>query len=124
MVRFTRDTSRHKRARGSEVINQELLARNCLALLQQDPAIYRSFGYYWWPIKRLLKRYYNRDNLYLLGDYEDKEAAEKLSTMPEYQVLLAALVTHQDNRLHHMDSPYGHDLYGNPYTVVDQDAGF
>lgn len=106
------------------MINQEILARNCLALLQQDPAIYRSFGYYWWAIKRLLKRYYTRENLYLLGDYEDTDAAGKLSSMPEYQVLLAALVTHQDNRLYHMDSPHGVDLEGNQYTVMDQDAGF
>lgn len=105
-------------------MNEARFARNCLAMLQKDPGFYRNFGYYWWGVKRVLKEHYTQDNLYLLGDYEDREASERLATMPRQQMLLEAILEQQENVLYHMGRPRGSTPDGSPYTVFDQDAGF
>ena len=50
--------------------------RNIVVLLQADPLQYRCFGVYWWPIKALLKAAgYTREQLPMLGAYEDAAGA-------------------------------------------------
>ena len=53
------------------MIDPRTRAESTLLLLQQDPRRYLSFGPYWYTVKALLKRYYTRDNLALLGDHID-----------------------------------------------------
>lgn len=90
------------------------MAASVLALLQADPARYRSFGPYWPLVKALLKRFYTADNLLLLGDHVDREAA---AHMPPHASLAEALAAAAAFYTDHQ--AYG--LGGNQF--VDEDTG-
>ncbi len=76
----------------------KMALRNILATLQQEPSRYRLFGVYWWPVKRLLKAAgYTRENLYLLGDYDDPETAALVPPAGLQATLRAALAEYGEN---------------------------
>jgi len=104
-------------------MDREALARNALALLQADPKKYKTFGFYWWPIKVLLKDYYDTDNLYLLGDYMDKSALSKLPKVSADELLGMALNEHRNNAIHGTGMQTLFDPEGEPYVLYDEDAG-
>jgi hypothetical protein len=108
------------------MIDPKTLADSTLLLLQQDPRRYLNFGVYWYFIKALLKRYYTRDNLYLLGDYMDPEC---MARMPLFETPLetmeAAIGEYRQNAMYNMgraevEDPTG----GGTFLLHDQDAGF
>jgi len=70
------------------MIAPETFAASTLQLLQQDPRRYFLFGVYWFFVKALLRRYYTRDNLHLLGEYMDPDC---MARMPEHATLQEAL---------------------------------
>lgn len=98
-------------------------AANTLQLLQADPKNYRKFGIYWYLVKALLKRYYTRDNLYLLGDYVDEAVTDRI---PEGisldDALLTALEEYQRNHAFQLgENPVDPD--GDQFVLLDPDAG-
>lgn len=107
------------------MINPKQLAESTLQLLQADPRKYRNFGVYWYLIKALLKRYYTRDNLYLLGDYVDPTVTAR---MPEFasleEALEAAVETYRGNAAYAMGTNRFADPEGEPFTLHDEDAGY
>lgn len=106
-----------------DAIDIENAMRNVLQMLQTEPARYKNFGIYWWPIKALLRRYYNRDNLYLLGSYEDPDGAARVPKVGLQEMLQLAFEEYQQNARYGLGSGQVTDTEGEPYTIYDQDAG-
>ena len=106
------------------MINPQTLAASILQILQQDPASYRSFGPYWYTIKALLKRYYTRDNLSLLGDYVDPEVQAAQPVHGSADEVLAAAVNWFRN---HQQFGLGRNTFetddGEVIRLLDPDAG-
>lgn len=106
------------------MIDTKKLAFSTLQLLQEDPRRYRYFGEYWFLIKRILKKHFTKENLYLLGDYEDPSVIER---MPEHknlqEALRAAIETYQQNATFSMGSAELVDSNGEKFTLYDEDAG-
>lgn len=107
------------------MIDPKTLAASTLQLLQQDPRRYRAFGAYWWLIKALLKQFYTRDNLHLLGDYMDPQAGERMLPHESLQdALEAAVAEYQANAAFGLGTADVADHGGGgSFALVDQDAG-
>lgn len=99
-----------------------LLAHSVLKLLQQDPRRYHNFGAWWYMIKALLKQYYTRDNLYLLGDYVDPAVTERLPAVPLQQALQMAIETYNDNARYNLGRAHVEDPEGETFLLFDADA--
>lgn len=53
--------------------------RGIVQQLQVEPQRYKLFGLWWWPVKALLKRAgYGKDQLYMLGNYQDPITAHQV----------------------------------------------
>jgi len=107
------------------MINPKVFADSTLQLLQKEPHRYLNFGVYWYFVKALLKRYYTRDNLYLLGDYVDPGCVAR---MPEHgnlqDALTAASEEYAKNAMYNLgrnevEDPVG----GGVFILHDEDAG-
>ena len=98
------------------------VAANILQLLQADPRRYQNFGVYWYLVKALMKRYYTRENLYLLGDYVDETVVERMPKgLSVEQSLTAALNEYQMNFMTLLGAdPVDPD--GEAFALFDQDA--
>lgn len=72
--------------------------RNIVQQLQANPARYRLFGVYWWPIKAMLKvAGYGPRQLYMLGGYQDAGTAAMVPTMGLQDTLRAAFAEYGQN---------------------------
>jgi hypothetical protein len=107
------------------MIDPKTLAANTLQLLQQDPRRYRFFGAYWWLIKALLKQFYTRDNLHLLGDYMPADAGARMPPHTDLQEALAAAIEeYRRNASFGLGSAEVPDpAGGGTFLLVDPDAG-
>lgn len=106
------------------MIDTKQLAASTLQLLQADPRNYRNFGVYWFLIKALLKRFYTRDNLYMLGDYVDPTVTARMPAHENLQEALeAAIETYRVNATYSMGSADLTDPDGETFTLADDDAG-
>lgn len=105
-------------------IDPEGFARSVRALLAEDPRRYRLFGVYWYFVKALLKRYFTRDELYLLGSYEDPEIIAAMPpdvvTLPD--LLAAAALEYRQNAAFNLarNAVEGDD--GDTIILLDPDA--
>lgn len=107
------------------MIDPKTFAASTLQLLQDDPRRYVAFGAYWYLVKAVLKKFYTRDNLHLLGDHVDPEVAER---MPEHadlaDALAGAVAEYRKNAQLNMGSNQVEDLTGGgTFRLVDPDAG-
>lgn len=106
------------------MIDPKQLAASTLQLIQADPRNYRNFGVYWFLIKELLKLYYTRDNLFLLGDYRDQSVIDRMPDHADLQEALAAAIeTYRINATYAMGSADLTDPEGETFTLTDADAG-
>lgn len=108
------------------MIDAKAFAASTLQLLQQDPRRYRCFGPYWWFVKALLKQFYTRENLHLLGDYEPPDAVERLpaaalESLPA--MLEAATEEYRQNAMFNLGRNQVEAPDGEVFTLVDPDAG-
>ena len=105
-------------------MNPRLLAENVLFLLQQDPSRYVSFGPYWYTIKALLKQFYTRDNLFLLGDHVD---ADVVKAQPVHgsadEVLYAAVEWYRNHQAYGFGRREFETDDGEVVQLMDPDAG-
>jgi hypothetical protein len=104
-------------------MNLKQTAANILMLLQADPARYRCFGVYWYLIKELLKRYYTKDNLFLLGDYVDQTVIDRMPALPLMDALTEAMDQYQLNYAYGLGSNRVTDPDGEEFILLDADAG-
>lgn len=98
-------------------------AASTLQLLQADPGKYVNFGMYWYLVKGVLKHFYTKDNLFLLGDYIDKNVTDR---MPQHislvEALEAAAEEYQQNAMFNLGSNVVRDADGEQFTLIDTDA--
>lgn len=97
--------------------------RNILAILQDNPIRYRCFGVYWWPVKRMLRERFGPSQLYLLGNYEDADGASRVPALSDQAMLVAALEEYALNVRYSLGRNTVVDPEGEPYTLIDTDAG-
>lgn len=102
----------------------QVLASSALQLLQADPSRYRNFGVYWYFIKELMKRFYTRDNLFLLGDYIDRTVTDRMPAHESLQAAFdAAIETYRWNAIYNLGRAEVTDPEGEEFILEDQDAG-
>lgn len=107
------------------MIDPKTFAANTLQLLQDDPRRYHLFGVYWYLVKAVLKKFYTRDNLHLLGDNVDQDVAAR---MPEHATLQEALAAAIEEYRHNASFNLGRTDVEDPtgggtVSVIDSDAG-
>jgi hypothetical protein len=104
------------------MIDPKQLAASTLQLLQADPRRYKNFGVYWYFIKALMKHYYTKDNLYLLGDFVDQTVTDRMPKEQSLEESLdAAIEEYQQNfRFRMGKNPIDPD--GEEFVLFDQDA--
>lgn len=105
-------------------IDLKRLAASTLQLLQQDPRRYVAFGAYWWLIKALLKQFYTRDNLHLLGDFVPPDAGDRMLAHESLEeALQAAIEEFEANTRFGLGVNEVPDLAGGgTFLLVDPDA--
>lgn len=106
------------------MIDPKTFADSTLALLQEDPRRYRAFGAHWYFVKALMKRFYTRENLGLLGDYMDQTVIDRMprhATLDE--ALAAATEEYRQNASFNLGSNMVIDAAGEAFTLIDTDAG-
>jgi hypothetical protein len=107
------------------MVDPKTFAESTLQLLQQSPGRYHNFGVYWYFVKALMKRYYTKDNLHILGEYMD---ADTMARMPEHATLQeaieAAIEEYRHNASFNLGRSTVEDLTGGGVIVLhDEDAG-
>lgn len=107
------------------MIDPKTFAASTLQLLQQDPRRYRLFGVYWYFVKRVLLKFYTRDNLHLLGDHIDQSVVERMPAHGDLaEALAAAAEEYRKNASFNLGSNEVDDLVGGgTFRLVDPDAG-
>ena len=107
------------------MIDPKTFAASTLQLLQDDPRRYRFFGVYWYLVKRVLLKFYTRDNLFLLGDHVDPGVTERMPPHADLQEALAAAIEeYRKNASFNLgrlevEDPVG----GGTFQLLDPDAG-
>lgn len=104
-------------------INVQAALRNIVLVLQAEPRKYRCFGVWWWPVKRLLRERYGRDQLYLLGAYEDAGVAAHAPDLPPDELLPLALEEFNQNDRYNLGRNIVVAPDGEPCVIFDEDAG-
>jgi len=107
------------------MIDPKTFAESSLQLLQQNPRRYLNYGVYWYFVKALMKRYYSRDNLAMLGEYMDPDV---MARMPEHEnlqeALAAAVEEYRKNASFNLGRATVEDLVGGGVVLLhDEDAG-
>ena len=107
------------------MIDPKTFAASTLQLLQEDPRRYCLFGAYWYLVKRVLLKFYTRENLHLLGDHIDHAAVQRMPAHADLQEALAAAVEeYRKNASFNLGSNEVEDLVGGgTFRLVDPDAG-
>lgn len=107
------------------MIDPKTFAASTLQLLQEDPRRYRLFGAYWYLVKRVLLKFYTRENLHLLGDHIDQDVVQRIPPHTDLQEALAAAVEeYRKNASFNLGSSEVEDLVGGgTFRLVDPDAG-
>jgi len=103
-------------------IDPEMFAASTRALLDEDPRRYRNFGVYWYFVKGVLKRYYDRHNLYLLGSHDDPRLTALIPDGGEQDRLSAAADEYRQNASFNLGRPVVMDPDGVAFILLDPDA--
>lgn len=105
------------------VIDPRLFAESTRALLTEDPRRYRNFGVYWFLVKALLKRYYDRHQMPILGDFVDQGVVER---MPPFESVLdglqAAADEYRQNASFNLGGNRLEDPDGESFILIDTDV--
>jgi len=107
------------------MIDPKTFAASTLQLLQDDPSRYVNFGSHWYLVKQVLKKFYTRDNLFLLGDHMDQSVFERMPAHADLQAALAAAIEeYRTNASFNLGgSEVADPTGGGTFRLVDPDAG-
>lgn len=107
------------------MIDPKTFAASTLQLLQQDPRRYRAFGAYWYLVKQVLKKFYTRENLHLLGDHVDADVVARMPHHDDLQgALEGAVAEYRQNAAFNLGrNEVGDHAGGGTFQLVDPDAG-
>lgn len=107
----------------NEHINPAIFAASTRALLTEDPRRYRSFGQYWFFVKALLKRFYDRHQMPMLGNYEDPTVNARLPDgLSVWDMMERAVAEYATNAGYRMGSPMVEDDEGETFLISDPDV--
>lgn len=99
-------------------------AASVRTLLSEDPRRFRWFGAYWFFVKALLKRFYDRHQMPMLGDYDDPTVSERLPPARDAHELIAgAIDTARHNAMFNLGRNRVEDPQGEFFTLSDPDIG-
>ena len=108
----------------TKIIPPDQLAANIRTMLDNDVKYYRNFGVYWYFVKAFMKKYYTKDNLYLLGDYEQPEVVARMPAYDSFEdAMHDALMFARENHINNMGSATSIAPDDDPVTLFDEDAG-
>jgi hypothetical protein len=97
-------------------------AESARALITEDWRAYRAFGMYWYFVKALLRRFYDRHQMPMIGDYEDPDVIALMPTgLSAVEMIQAATAEYQDNAATRMWSNVCEDGDGESFTLIDPD---
>jgi hypothetical protein len=103
-------------------IDPAAYARSVRALLTEDPRRYRNFGVYWYFVKALLRRYFDRHEMPILGDYQDPSVIERMPKgLSAADMLQAAAEEYQHNAMFNLGRTELEDPEGEKFTLLDPD---
>jgi len=107
---------------GDAYVKQTALAVG--KMLEGKKELYKTFGVYWWAMKKALKKYYPGD-AWFKGKYFDQLMFERSWHKSMFRTILAAAYYHEQ----HMSIASAHDWTDasgeeQQYTLLDDDAGF
>lgn len=108
----------------TDFVDPAVFAANIRKLLADDVRRYRLFGVYWFFIKALLRRFYDRHNLpFLAGTYEDPTVNERIPPGQNvYEMMSAAAAEYQHNASFAVGSRELTDPDGEFFTLQDPDV--
>lgn len=105
-------------------VSAQEYAANVRKLLDEDPKRYRNFGVYWFFIKALLKKFYDRDQMPILGPYSDPDV---VAAMPQFtsldDALKAAAEEYGRNAMFNLGRATVIGPGGEEITIFDNDVG-
>ena len=101
----------------------QTVATNIISMLSVEPLYYRNFGFWWWFIKRELKRLgHTQDELMHLGDFHDPAVDPYYEGLDPVEMVSEALVFQHEHRFDKRDNPRSFLPDGEPYEIFDEDA--
>jgi len=104
-------------------IRPDVFADSARQLLAERPERYKLFGVWWYYVKALLKRQYSRDELPMLGDFEQPEVLALMPELDAQESLAAAIATYQDNAYYGLGRTDQVTADGEPFNLYDEDVG-
>lgn len=100
-------------------------AANVRDLLDEDPRRYRNFGPFWYFTKALLKRFYDRHQMPILGDYDDPTVSERIPADARLSLgtmLEAAAAEYEENASFNLGRNEVQDAEGEFFLLLDPDV--
>lgn len=105
-----------------KAIDPAKFARSVRALLDEDPFRYRNFGAYWFFVKALLKRFYDRHDMPILGDYEDRSVNARMPDgLNAWELMERAAAEYAHNAGFNLGQSTVEDDDGERFTLRDTD---
>jgi len=106
-------------------VDPETFANSVRALLDEEHRRYRNFGPTWFFVKALLKRYFDRYQMPILGDFEDKTVNERIPE--EVRTSLGAMIAasieeYQENAAFNLGQSKVADDSGEFFFLLDPDV--
>jgi len=106
------------------MIPPDQIAANIRMMLDNDVKYYRNFGVYWYFVKAFLKKHYDKNQMPILGDFEQDDVVAR---MPEYDnfedAMHDALLFCRNNQMYNMSSATSIAPDDEPVTLFDEDVG-
>lgn len=107
----------------NEGIDPAEFAASTRALLDEDPRRYRNFGIWWFFVKALLKRFYDRHEMPILGDYVDPDVIARMPAVADAgEAMRRAAEEYAHNAAFNMGRVVVEDDDGGHLTIIDPDV--
>jgi hypothetical protein len=109
--------------RNEPAMDPAKFAKSTRALLDEDPRRYRNFGSTWFFVKALLKRFYDRHEMPILGDYEDASVNARIPAgLNAYEMMERAAEEYAQNAAFNLGSGWVEDDDGARFLLLDTDV--
>lgn len=93
-------------------------------MLEDNPAMYKTFGVYWWAIKSALHKYYGNRSAWFMGPATDDLMMRRAWHGDLFRTVVAGAYFHSTQLSEVSDHEYTDDKgVDHPYTLFDADAG-
>lgn len=108
----------------NEGADPRAFAASVRELLADDPRRYRNFGAYWYFVKALLKRVYDKHEMPMLGDFEDQTVIDRMGDYHSARHVIAlSIETYQHNATFNDCRNRVEDPSGEFFWLSDPDMG-